>query len=113
MLVLFADTCSSAWRYSPSISLPVVIAKHSPVALNTNRILLNGCLTQRDFFQLSVEAPISRRLIFSSPQRFFDKAKIEHLARRHFFRHCQTFLGEIDRAAHPGVIQVTEPAEAA
>ena len=60
-----------------------------------------------------MEAPISRRLIFSSPQGFFDKAKIEHLARRHFFGHSQTFLGEIDGAAHPGFIQIAKPAEPA
>jgi hypothetical protein len=46
-------------------------------------------------------------------QRFLDKAEIEHLARRNLFGHAQAFLGEIDDAAHPGVIRIGESAGAA
>src|ERR1044071_8851775 len=49
----------------------------------------------------------------SFSQRLLDKTEIEHLTRRDFFRHGQTFLGEVDGAAHPRVVEIAEAAETA
>ena len=47
------------------------------------------------------------------PKAFAAKLKIEYLARRDLFGQAHAFLGEIDGAAHPRVVEIAQSAETA
>src|SRR5678816_3293431 len=56
---------------------------------------------------------VSRGLIFTASHRFRGETKIEHLVGRDFFAQVHALLGEVNGAAHPGVVKKTYSAETA